>query len=112
MAAFKRAWSSKRAARTELAQFIESRPCFDCTGASADDHDSCRLYYSDDEVEAAPRGAVKRKRGPVDFPLIMDVLAPGEYSQKEAARVSQALLRLSQDGKAARLGSLWGADAY
>jgi hypothetical protein len=65
--------------------------------------DSCRLYYSDEEVEAALRAAVRRKGGEVDFPALMFELAPGKYDRQETARVAQALVRLRRNRKAVQV---------
>ena len=61
----------------------------------------CRLFYTKDEIEEALRAA--SKRGPAEFADVMDELAPGKYGREEAARVSQALVSLVQQGKAERV---------
>lgn len=64
-----------------------------------DEFGEVRLYYTEEEMLDGVRAAVEEHAGqPVTFTAVMEKVAPGDYSQREAANASQVLVRLRKAG--------------
>jgi DNA-binding PadR family transcriptional regulator len=102
IAARKPKWLAARArARTEGRRALRA---YLLRQRKPDEFGETHLYYEPDEILTALGTRSRKLGGAVPFSALMDEMAPGRYSRREASQVSYALVALAKQGRVERVG--------